>query len=508
MIQQEKKKHRFAAGTLMCLSFAAAALSFALCIGARTPAASAPSVHEDTESRADDRIPSDGPEAPIGTQPEAADQTSADIVTADPKPAAPAPEAPVQTITEPAAAAPTDTPLPETTPAAAELSNTMLGDSELTDTLQKGSEPGQAETGGTAPSEPAPSETGQPEPAPTDTAQSVPEASETVPVAAAAEAEELPADASAGESAENADAAPVVYSLPANTVVAPKPSKDGYGNSKDPADTVEVLAAAAPLLNGRELFWSPDRSTGGKQITWYRDDTILAIAWREKYEDLDFTFCEIVVGHPSQFRRYLADNSFRSQNRYTPSQMSKTVHAVVGLSGDFFSHRTVGIVVYRGKLYRADGKTLDTCFVDSSGNLLFVKRNTLKGEKAIKAYIKENDIVFSLAFGPIMLENGEIRVPKERYPVGQIHSKYTRCAISQLGECHYLFAIAGRPKQNTLWTMAKALRSMGIENAYALDGGQTATIVINKKVINPVDYASERLMGDIMYFATAIPEEG
>jgi len=49
---------------------------------------------------------------------------------------------------------------------------------------------------------------------------------------------------------------------------------------------------------------------------------------------------------------------------------------------------------------------------------------------------------------------------------------------------------------------------MGIENAYALDGGQTATIVINKKVINPVDYASERLMGDIMYFATAIPEEG
>ena len=300
----------------------------------------------------------------------------------------------------------------------------------------------------------------------------------------------------------------MVYSLPEKTVVAPKPSKAGYGSSKNPADTAEVLAAAGPLLNGRELFWSPDRATGGKTITWYRDDTILAIAWREKYGDLDFTFCEIVVGHPSQFRRYLADNSFRTQNRYTPTQMSKTVHAVVGLSGDFFSHRSAGIVVYRRKLYRSDGKTLDTCFIDSSGNLLFVKRNTLKGEKAIKAYIKDNDILFSLAFGPIMLENGEIRVPKERYPVGQIHSKYTRCSISQLGECHYLFAIAGRPKQNTLWTMAKALRSMGIDNAYALDGGQTATIVINKKVINPVDYASERLMSDILYFATAIPEEG
>ena len=107
-----------------------------------------------------------------------------------------------------------------------------------------------------------------------------------------------------------------------------------------------------------------------------------------------------------------------------------------------------------------------------------------------------------------MLENGEIRVPKERSPVGQIHSKYTRCAISQLGECHYLFVVAGRPKQNTLWTLAKTLQSMGIDNAYALDGGQTATIVINKKVINPVDYASERLMSDRLYFATAIPEEG
>ena len=497
MIQQEKKTHKVFAGTLMCLSFAAALLSLALYVRMPPAEAAASPYPDESEIWADEELPEEGSGEPANT--EAAGTAPAASEAAETVPAATAP-----------AQAPAEEALPDTVPADtdphdATLTNIMSADTELTSTMKMGAEPAV-----TAPPEPepavaAPAET---QPAP-DTVPTAAGSGESEGSAGAAEAADLPdGDLPSDVPAGNEEAVPVVYSLPEKTVVAPKPSKAGYGSSKNPADTAEVLAAAGPLLNGRELFWSPDRATGGKTITWYRDDTILAIAWREKYGDLDFTFCEIVVGHPSQFRRYLADNSFRTQNRYTPTQMSKTVHAVVGLSGDFFSHRSAGIVVYRRKLYRSDGKTLDTCFIDSSGNLLFVKRNTLKGEKAIKAYIKDNDIVFSLAFGPIMLENGEIRVPKERYPVGQIHSKYTRCSISQLGECHYLFAIAGRPKQNTLWTMAKALRSMGIDNAYALDGGQTATIVINKKVINPVDYASERLMSDILYFATAIPEEG
>ena len=58
----------------------------------------------------------------------------------------------------------------------------------------------------------------------------------------------------------------------------------------------------------------------------------------------------------------------------------------------------------------------------------------------------------------------------------------------------------------TLFSFAKVLAGVGIEKAYTLDGGQTATIVMNDQVINRVSYGAERYISDIIYFATAIPE--
>ena len=45
-----------------------------------------------------------------------------------------------------------------------------------------------------------------------------------------------------------------------------------------------------------------------------------------------------------------------------------------------------------------------------------------------------------------------------------------------------------------------------MKTAYALDGGQTATIVTGNERMNDVDYGGERDISDIIYFATAIPE--
>ena len=230
---------------------------------------------------------------------------------------------------------------------------------------------------------------------------------------------------------------PMVYKLAESTVVAPKPIKENFGRSKKPADTAEALAAAAPLLDGRELIWSPKRKVvSNTWVHWYQDETILTVVWRERLGGMYFTFCEAVVAHPSQFRRYLADNSFNTRYRYTPTQMTKTVNGVVGISGDFYKYRKLGIVVYQRELYQADGASLDTCFVDANGDLKFVHSGELKNRQAILDYIEANDILFSLAFGPIMIEDGEIVVPKGKYPVGQIQEDYTRCAISQLGKGH------------------------------------------------------------------------
>ena len=325
---------------------------------------------------------------------------------------------------------------------------------------------------------------------------------------AVAEAFGIYADTLLARTLEGLATVRIVYRLPEDTVVAPKPAKSGAGRSKKAADTAKVLAEAEQLIGDRKLIWSADKKTvADKWINWYRDDSIFAIAWRQHAAGMDLTLCEVVVGHPSQFRRYLADNSFKSRYRYTPTQMAKTVNAVVGISGDFYKYRQFGIVVYQGKLCRCEMKKLDTCFVDSQGNLSFVRSGAFKSREEVLRYIEDNDIRFSLAFGPVMVENGKNVVPTKQYPVGQILENYTRCSISQLGEGHYLVAVASLTRSELpLKKLANYLVSLGVDNAYALDGGQTASIVINGKLVNPVDFGEERMMSDILYFATAIPK--
>jgi hypothetical protein len=46
-----------------------------------------------------------------------------------------------------------------------------------------------------------------------------------------------------------------------------------------------------------------------------------------------------------------------------------------------------------------------------------------------------------------------------------------------------------------------------VKNAYTLDGGQTSTLVFRDEPFNRVDWDFERTMSDIIYFATAVPEE-
>jgi len=64
----------------------------------------------------------------------------------------------------------------------------------------------------------------------------------------------------------------------------------------------------------------------------------------------------------------------------------------------------------------------------------------------------------------------------------------------------------GRPRAN-INELARFIYSKGVKKAYTLDGGQTAEIVMFGGPINHVDFGYERTVSDIIYFATAIPNE-
>ena len=302
-----------------------------------------------------------------------------------------------------------------------------------------------------------------------------------------------------------------VYWLSDTDQVAPKPNPACYGETDDPSSLQWLLDEAAELLDGQTTYFSTETEIlPGSKVTYYLDDTILAITWKESHNWMCYTVSEVKIAHPSQFRRFLAGGEYGSAIQLRTTEMAESVNAVVASAGDFYKYRRAGTIVYDGQLQRMVGLKLDTCFVDDGGNLILKKANELADETEVNRFITENNIRFSISFGPALIRDGEICTPNQ-YPIGEIDEDYSRAGIGQRGELHYIVTTVNHQYYSnvpTIFEFARGAVRFGCDQFYTMDGGQTASIAMNNKLINAVDYGTQRRISDIIYFATAIPEGG
>lgn len=302
-----------------------------------------------------------------------------------------------------------------------------------------------------------------------------------------------------------------VYWLNDNDLIAPEPDPAKYGETDDPATLQWLMDEAQKLLGGQETIFTTDtKILEGTKVKYYLDDTIFAVTWKQGVELSVFTCSEVKIAHPSQFRRFLAGGAYGAGIRYTTTEMATNVNAVTAANGDYYDYRPQGIVVNNGTVYRSGPHQLDTCFIDDRGDLIFMPNGALSTKEEVESYVQEHNVRFSLAFGPVLLENGVNKVPN-RYVIGEIAKNNSRAALCQLGECHYMVVTANIGlyyyMPPALTDFADQLKQMGVTKAYTIDGGQTATIVMGDELMNSVDYGGERRISDIIYFATAIPNE-
>ena len=313
---------------------------------------------------------------------------------------------------------------------------------------------------------------------------------------------------------EEEEVAPVrkVYWIEEGTQVAPEPNQECFGETDDPSSLQWLLDEAKWILEGQELHFSLDvQIFEGSKVTYYLDDSIFAITWKEVHDGSVYTFSEVKVSHPSQFRRHLAGGEYGSDMQYYTTEMAESVNAVVASSGDFYRFRNFGISVYEGQVRRVEGTYAETCYIDSNGDMHFTYGGEILDTPTAQAYVDEKDIQFSLAFGPVLVDNYEI-VEHTWYGVGEILEGYARAALCQMDTLHYIVATANTegPYQQipTVAMFAKNIAATGCRMAYSLDGGQTAAIVMNDQLINRPVYGSQRKISDIIYFATAVPDGG
>ena len=336
-------------------------------------------------------------------------------------------------------------------------------------------------------------------------------------------------DAQAPSDPEDPDApapAKVRYVIEEGAVVAPAPNPACYGRISvdEPEKMMPVIQQARDyglLREDETVAFDPNvefyKGEDREDIEYYLDETILVICWKEVVDGYTCSFAEVKVADPSQFRRKLADDTFASANQYYSSTLHSSTNAVLSLNADFYQNRDFGVVVYDRELYRFPTGTytgtykkyncLETCYINGQGDFLFTELGQVFTQEELEQFIADNDILFSISFGPVLIRDGQVR-DCDWYPVGEIEKPYSRAGIGQVDRLHYLYmSVNHSPEMAARWTVnqfAHHFAEKPVINAYCLDGGQTGEIVFQGRAYNHVDFGSERPVSDNIYFATAI----
>lgn len=324
------------------------------------------------------------------------------------------------------------------------------------------------------------------------------------------------------------------YTIPDGAVVAPLPNPANFGsvpveNASELSAVIEKAREDGLLGADETVVFDPDATfnTGSyyKDIQYYYDETILAIAWKQIVDGNTVTCMEVKVADASQFRRKLTGDAYGSPTDYL-SNLYKSTNAIAATNADFYQFRDYGVMVYDGVLYKYTDKLyiehngvnyrwyncLDNCFITRDGDFLFTYFGEAFTQEELQQYIEDNDIMFSLSFGPILVDDYELQTHYDGwYPVGEVNQGYSRAGIGQVDTLHYLYmSLNHSDEKSARWTMlqfGEFFQSMGVKDAYAFDGGQTSEIIFNGDIYAHVDKGSERWVSDMLYFATALPEE-
>lgn len=280
---------------------------------------------------------------------------------------------------------------------------------------------------------------------------------------------------------------PKVYILAQNDDPAPVPNQNNFTKIEDPEH----------------------QNYDGTPIDYYKDETIEVKCWREMIDDAVFNFADVQIAHPSQFKRKLVDNVISKKHLDYPLNIFKNMNGVVGMTSDYCAYRGYGTIVQYGNIVRDEPyKNLDLLIYDKDGNLSYIADSKFRKSE----YYNSEDVIFTFAFGPMLVDDYTVNTSKKmkEYPIGEVTSHYPRAAIGQFGyDKHYLLCTVDytntKIRGTTVTRLAEVMQEKGCRFAYNMDGGQTGALMFNNELFNVVAYGGQREVSDIMYFASAIP---
>ena len=238
--------------------------------------------------------------------------------------------------------------------------------------------------------------------------------------------------------------------------------------------------------------------------TSYSDGNISVNLTEKTVNETQVYVADITLSSSDYLKTALAQNSYGTNVTAKTSVTAAENNAILAVNGDYYGANNSGYVIRNGVVYR-DSVREDA----SNGDLAIYKDGSFKiiYEDQVSAdQLVQDGVVNLLAFGPSLVENGEISVDTNT-EVGQAMSSNPRTAIGIIDENHYIIVVSdGRTSESkglSLYQMAEVMKSYGVKTAYNLDGGGSSTLYFNGQVINKPTTGgskiSERAVSDIVY---------
>ena len=275
-----------------------------------------------------------------------------------------------------------------------------------------------------------------------------------------------------------------------------------------------------PLPLGEIAPYAPKAENYLADNVGYADSTINVRVEVRTLRNTKVYFTFIQIADASQLRAALA-NPYPSTRWKKGPEIASGKNTVVAMNGDWFANKDNkgrGTIYRNGEFLRSKKSGIyDALIIDTSGDFHIIPHAT---EEDFAPY--EGKILHSYCFPCALVIDGELmtfnRKDKDtdsllaHHIEGWKHAQ--RSVLCQMGPLSYLIITAEGPDQSkngglTIPEVARLAWDMGAKQAFNMDGGSSALLMLGGKrvncLVNGKPPKNNRDMGDILYFATAEP---
>lgn len=222
--------------------------------------------------------------------------------------------------------------------------------------------------------------------------------------------------------------------------------------------------------------------------------------------ELRFFVANVYLDSPQQLQTAFAGEKYSKNDAEATSAIAGRHDAVLAINGDYYNYKdSINLVIRNGELFRDQSSSRDQLLVYDDGSFVPIPAGEYTKGKG-QSYVDEG-VTQSFTFGPLLVSNGEaVQLPK-KYIINTADTiREPRTAIGWVDGTHYVVIVAdGRregwsDKGMTLQELQQVFVEQGCQVAYNLDGGGSATMVLNGELVNKTSGSRERNVSDIIYF--------